>query len=124
MSFPGWSLRTGHLSQESRVRETKTRSEREFGRVVGEEFVYLRFTKCKMCHLVKFHQKYLCACCDSERKNEREAGIWERKSVTLKYQKFGLNRRDNFLTCHFKFWDIRVCLEEDVLGAAGTVSPW
>lgn len=32
------------------------------------------------------------------------------ESVTLKYQKFGLNRTENFLTCHFKFWDIHFCV--------------
>lgn len=52
--------------------------------------------KIKMCHLVKFHRKHLYACCDSERKNKREADIWERKSVTLKYQKFGSNRTESF----------------------------
>lgn len=45
------------------------------------------------------------------------------KSVTLKYQKFGLNRRENFLTCHFKFWDIHVCVGEGVLEAAATIPP-
>lgn len=50
------------------------------------------------------------ACCDSKRKNKREADIWERKSVTLKYQKFGLNRTENFLICHFKVWDIHLCV--------------
>lgn len=61
-----------------------------------------------MCHLVKFHQKYLYACCDSERKNKREADIWERKFVTLKYQKFGLNGTGNFHICHIKCWDIHL----------------
>ena len=107
----------------SRVRKAKASSTTELGRVVGEEFVCLRFTECKMCHLVKFHWKYLCACCDSERKNKREADIWERKSVTLKYQKFGLNRRENFLSCHFDFWAIHVCFGEGVLEAAATISP-
>lgn len=63
-----------------------------------------------MCQLVKFHWKYLYACCDSKRENKKEADIWERKSVTLKYQKFGSNRTENFLTCHFKFWDIHLCV--------------
>lgn len=61
-----------------------------------EEFLCIWFTKCKMCHLVRFHRKHLYACCDSERKNKREADIWERKSVTLKYQKFGSNRTESF----------------------------
>lgn len=28
----------------------------------------------------------------------------------IKYHTFGLNRTENFLTCHFTFWGIRVCV--------------
>ena len=88
MTCPGWSLRTEHLGQESRAREAKVLGPKtELGRGAREEFVCIWFRKCKMCHLVKFHRKYLYACCDSGRKNKREADIWERRICNIKIPK-------------------------------------
>lgn len=117
-----WAFESGVRDQNRKSHGLQDRIWQKGERGDGMYMVY------KMCHLVKFHWKYLYACCDSERKNKREDDIWERKFATLKYQKFGSKRMENFLSCHFKCWDIHVCVcigrgwGGDVLVAVSTIS--
>lgn len=125
MTFLWWNLRTGHWSQESRVEEAESLGpETELGRGVREEFACIQFTKCKMCHLVKFHRNYLYACCDSKRENRKEADIWERKICNMKIPKVWIEQNRELSDVPLQILGYSfVCWGSWVPEATATISP-